>query len=201
MINQAAFAPVRTPASSLISEPSDEQLMARIAARDELALGILHDRYRTLAFSVALRVVGDPARAEDVVQDAFLSVWRRAGSYAPGRGSAKTWLSSVVRNRAIDVVRATREHAVEDQDQVLLSLHDTAPGVHDQVAASLDGAETRRALGELPEEQRQAIAMAYFAGLSHTEIADRTGLPLGTVKSRVRLGIQRMRQSLAPLAA
>lgn len=201
MINQATFGPVRTPVLGFTNEPTDEELMARIAARDAPALGVLHDRYRALAFSVALRVVGDPARAEDVVQDAFLSVWRRAGSYTPGRGSAKTWLTSVVRNRAIDVVRATREHAVEDQDQVLLSLQDTAPGVHDQVAASLDGAETRRALGELPEEQRQAIAMAYFAGLSHTEIADRTGLPLGTVKSRVRLGIQRMRQSLAPLAA
>ncbi|HEX6129359.1 MAG TPA: sigma-70 family RNA polymerase sigma factor [Candidatus Limnocylindria bacterium] len=178
------------------ADSSDERLMERIASGDEGALALLHDRYRAFAFAIALRVVGDAGRAEDVVQDAFLSVWRRAGSYAIGRGSVRTWLGSVVRNRAIDVIRAMRERAVEDQDQVLLSLHDTAPAVDEQVAAAIEGAETRRALGELPDEQRQAIALAYFAGLSHSEIAERTGLPLGTVKSRVRLGIQRMRQSL-----
>lgn len=178
-------------------ESSDERLMERIGTGDESALALLHERYRAFAFAIAFRVVGDHGRAEDVVQDAFLSVWRRAGSYAAGRGTVRTWLGSVVRNRAIDVVRATREHAVEDQDQVLLSLHDTAPAVDEQVSASLDGEATRRVLGELPDEQRQAIALAYYAGLSHSEIADRTGLPLGTVKSRVRLGIQRMRQSLA----
>jgi RNA polymerase sigma-70 factor (ECF subfamily) len=90
---------------------------------------------------------------------------------------------------------------VEDQDAILIGLEDPAPAVDDQVAASIDGEITRRALGNLPAEQRQAIAMAFFGGLSHTEIADRTGLPLGTVKSRVRLGIQRMRQSLAVAAA
>jgi RNA polymerase sigma-70 factor, ECF subfamily len=186
---------------TLAGDASDEQLLERIATRDEHALATLYDRYRAFAFAVAMRVVSDPARAEDVVQDAFLSVWRRAATYSTTRGSVRTWLASIVRNRAIDVVRATREHAVDAQDPVLQALHDTAPGVHDQVAASLDGEETRRALGELPREQRQAITLAYFAGLSHTEIAGRTGLPLGTVKSRVRLGLQRMRQSLAPLAA
>jgi RNA polymerase sigma-70 factor (ECF subfamily) len=183
------------------ADATDEQLVARIAESDELALNILHDRYRALAFSIAMRVVNDAGRAEDVVQDAFLSVWRRAESYAAGRGRVRTWLSSIVRNRAIDIVRASRERPVEDQDELLLGIHDTAPGVHEQVVASLDGEATRQALRGLPDEQRQAIAMAYFAGLSHSEIADRTGLPLGTVKSRVRLGIQRMRQSLSPVAA
>jgi RNA polymerase sigma-70 factor (ECF subfamily) len=183
------------------SELSDEELMLRVARRDDVALARLHERYRALAFSVAQRVVNDPARAEDVVQDAFLAVWRRAGSYATGRGSVRTWLTSVVRNRAIDVVRATRERPVGDEDASLLALEDGAPAVHDQVAASIDGEAARRALGQLPDEQRQAIALAYFAGLSHSEIADRTGLPLGTVKSRVRLGLQRMRLSLAPVAA
>jgi RNA polymerase sigma-70 factor (ECF subfamily) len=180
---------------------ADEDLIQRIGERDGAALAELHERYRALAFAVALRVVGDSGRAEDVVQDAFLSVWRRAGSYAAGRGSVRTWLTSIVRNRAIDVVRASREHTVEDEDQVLLALPDAGPAIHDQVAAAIDGEHTRRALDDLPHEQRQAIALAYFAGLSHSEIADRTGLPLGTVKSRVRLGIQRMRLALAPLAA
>ena len=189
------------PTRSQSPDPSDEELMRRIARRDDAALAQLHDRYRALAFSVALRVVNDPARAEDVVQDAFLAVWRRAGSYAPDRGSVKTWLSSIVRNRAIDVVRATRERPVADEDGMLLALEDTAPAVHDQVVAVLDSEVTRHALGQLPNEQRQAIALAYFVGLSHSEIADRTGLPLGTVKSRVRLGLQRMRLSLGAFAA
>ena len=184
-----------------ITEMTDEQLLAKVAAGDEPALTTLYERYRGLAFSLALRVVGDSARAEDVVQDAFLSVWRKAASYAPGRGSARTWLSSIVRNRAIDVVRATRERAVADDEELLLGIHDPSPAVFDQVAASIDGETTRAALRELPAEQRQAVAMAYFVGLSHSEIATHTGLPLGTVKSRVRLGVQRMRDSMVMAAA
>lgn len=178
------------------AEPSDEELISRIAAKDEQALASLYARYRPLAFALAIRVVGDAGRAEDVLQDAFLSIWRKAETYAPGRGSARTWLSSIVRNRAIDIVRASRERPVQDDEELLLGIHDTAPSVFDQVAASIDGELTHRILGELPSEQRQAISMAFFSGLSHSEIATRTGLPLGTVKSRVRLGIQRMRDSM-----
>ena len=180
---------------------SDEQLMARIAKGDESALAALHERYRGLAFSLALRVVGDGARAEDVVQDAFWAVWRKASSYSPGRGTARTWLSSIVRNRAIDLVRATRERAVQEDEELLLGIQDPQPPVFDQVAAALDSEMTRAVLCELPMEQREAISLAYFVGLSHTEIASQTGLPLGTVKSRVRLGIQRMRESLMVGAA
>ena len=150
------------------SETTDEELLARIADRDESALAVFYTRYRPLAFSLALRVVGDGARAEDVLQDAFLAVWRKAGTYAPGRGSARTWLSSIVRNRAIDVVRATRERAVQDDEELLLGIRDPAPAVFDQVAAALDGEITRHALRQLPGEQRQAITLAYFDGLSHT---------------------------------
>jgi len=201
-----------TLAPTRISEPlgtgapstgdlSDEELLRRIADRDEAALSAIYTRYRPLAFSLALRVVGDAARAEDVLQDAFLSVWRKAGTYRPGRGSARTWLSSIVRNRAIDVVRATRERAVQDDEELLLGIRDPGPAVFDQVAASLEGEMTRDALRQLPTEQRHAISLAFFAGLSHSEIATQTGLPLGTVKSRVRLGIQRMRESLVMAAA
>lgn len=198
------LSPVFTPPQRPQPAPrdaSDEDLMRRVARRDDTALTLLHDRYRPLAFAVALRVVNDPGRAEDVVQDAFLAVWRRAGSYAPGRGSVKTWMSSIVRNRAIDVVRATRERPVGDEDGTLLALEDGAPAVDDQVVAGIEGETTRRALECLPAEQRQAITLAYFAGLSHTEIANHTGLPLGTVKSRVRLGIERLRRSMVPVAA
>jgi RNA polymerase sigma-70 factor (ECF subfamily) len=177
---------------TLDNERTDTQLLEGIAHGDEPSLAALYDRYHLLAFSLALRVVNDRGRAEDVVQDAFLSVWRKAGSYVAGRGSVKTWLTSIVRNRAIDLVRARRESDGDDE-AVLLALRDPRPGVVEQVTASLDRQTIRTAIAELPLEQRQAIAMAYFEGLSHSEISDATGLPLGTVKSRIRLGMNRLK--------
>lgn len=187
----------RVAGGPVADEQTDEQVLAAVAGGDDAALTLLYERYRAHALAVALRVVGDRARAEDVVQDAFLAVWRRADSYVAGRGSVRTWLSSIVRNRAIDVVRGNRERPVEGAEELLLGMHDTEPPVFDQVSASLDGELTRQALTALPSEQRHALTMAYFTGLSHSEIAARTGLPLGTVKSRVRLGLQRMRAQLA----
>ena len=174
------------------NERTDTQLLEGIAQGDEASLAALYDRYHLLSFSLALRVVNDRGRAEDVVQDAFLSVWRKAGSYVSGRGSAKTWLTSIVRNRAIDVIRARRE-SDSDDEAVLLALRDPRPGVVEQVTASLDRQTIRTAIAELPLEQRQAIAMAYFEGLSHSEISEATGLALGTVKSRIRLGMHRLK--------
>jgi RNA polymerase sigma-70 factor (ECF subfamily) len=179
---------------------TDGQLLAGVARRDEASLAALYDRYHILAFSLALRVVNDRGRAEDVVQDAFLSVWRKAGSYVEGRGSVKTWLTSIVRNRAIDLVRARRESDGDDE-AVLLALRDTSPGVVEQVTASLDRQTVREAIVQLPLEQRQAIAMAYFEGRSHSEIAEVTGLPLGTVKSRIRLAMHRLQAILVGGAA
>jgi RNA polymerase sigma-70 factor, ECF subfamily len=185
---------------TLNTVPTDAELVAAIARRDDASLAVLYDRYHLLAFSVALRVVNDRGRAEDVVQDAFLAVWRRAGSYADGRGSGKTWLASIVRNRAIDVIRARRESDADDE-ATLLSLHDPRPSVLEQVTAGLDRALVRGAVQELPLEQRRAIAMAYFEGRSHAEISDLTGLPLGTVKSRIRLAMHRLRSHLGELGA
>jgi RNA polymerase sigma-70 factor (ECF subfamily) len=176
--------------------PSDAELLERIAQQDEASLATLYDRYHLLALSLALRVVNDRGRAQDVVQDAFLSVWRKAASYEAGRGSVKTWLASIVRNRAIDVVRARRESDADDE-AVLLGLRDTAPSVVDQVSAALDAEAIRAAVSTLGDEQRQAVTLAYFEGRSHTEIAEVTGLPLGTVKGRIRLAMQRMRTDLA----
>lgn len=174
---------------------SDAELLEGIAHRDEASLAALYDRYHLLAFSLALRVVNDRGRAEDVVQDAFLAVWRKGASYATARGSVKTWLASIVRNRAIDIVRARRESDADDE-AVLLALRDTGPGILEQVAAGMDRAAIRQAVARLSVEQRQAITMAYFEGRSHSEIAELTGLPLGTVKSRVRLAMQRLRTLL-----
>lgn len=182
-------------AQTLDNTATDGDLLAGIARGDEESLAALYDRYHRLAFSLALRVVNDRGRAEDVVQDAFLSVWRKAGSYSVGRGSVKTWLTSIVRNRAIDVVRARRESDGDDE-AVLLGLRDSSPSVIEQVTARLDRHTVREAIMVLPMEQRQTIAMAYFEGRSHSEIAEITGLPLGTVKSRIRLGMHRLRVEL-----
>jgi RNA polymerase sigma-70 factor (ECF subfamily) len=174
------------------TERSDAELLAAVARRDETGMAELYDRYHLLAFSVAYRVVNDRARAEDVVQDAFLSIWRKAGTYTEGRGSVRTWLASIVRNRAIDIVRG-RRGSDGDDETVLLNLHDPAPDVHDQVALRLEGRTVRTAVAALPMDQRAAIVMAYYEGRSHSEIAEATGLPLGTVKSRIRLAMHRLR--------
>jgi len=188
--------PVQTlDTARLALEDTDAELLAAIARRDEAALAQLYDRYHLLAFSVALRVVHDRGRAEDVVQDAFLAVWRKAASYTERRGSVKTWLSCIVRNRAIDLVRGRRESDADDES-ILLALRDPAPGVLEQVAALMDRRSIHTAVARLPRDQRAAIVMAYFEGRSHSEIAEVTGLPLGTVKSRIRLAMHRLRSAV-----
>lgn len=184
-----------TTKTPTLTTPTDGQLLEGIARGDESSLAALYDRYHNLAFGLALRVLNDRGRAEDVVQDAFLAVWRKAGSYAEARGSVKTWLATIVRNRAIDIVRGRRE-SDSDDEAVLLALEDSRPSVLEQVTASLDRDVLRTVVASLPAEQRQAIAMAYFQGLSHSEIAAATDLPLGTVKSRIRLGMQRLKAQL-----
>jgi RNA polymerase sigma-70 factor (ECF subfamily) len=182
--------------SEPIAEITDEELIERIQRGEQAGLTALYDRHRSLAYALALRVVRDPQRAEDVVQDAFLSVWRKAASYALGRGSVRTWLSSIVRNRAIDVVRASRERTLPDEAP-LLGIVDPRPAVDDEVAVRFDGERVRIAIQDLPDDQRRAIHLAFYGGLSHSEIAEETGIPLGTVKSRIRLGMLRLRTSLA----
>ncbi|MEO6294536.1 MAG: sigma-70 family RNA polymerase sigma factor [Candidatus Limnocylindria bacterium] len=174
---------------------TDLDLIGRIAEGDASSLGALYDRHNLVAFRVALSIVHDRGRAEDVVQEAFLSVWRKGGSYTPGRGSVRSWLIGIVRNRAIDTLRARRASDVDDE-ATLLSLRDAGPSVVEQVAAKLEGEAIRTALRRLPLGQRQAIANAFFAGLSHAEIAATTGLPLGTVHGRIRLGLRRLRRHL-----
>ncbi|MEO8247694.1 MAG: sigma-70 family RNA polymerase sigma factor [Chloroflexota bacterium] len=174
---------------------TDLELVEAITRQDEASLAELYDRYRSLCYALALRVVHDQGRAEDVVQDAFLAVWRKAGSYTPGRGSVRTWLTSVVRNRAIDIVRARRESTADDEP-TLLAIRDPRPPVEEQVALALDAEMVRTVLADLPHEQRHVISLAFFGGHSHAEIAEETATPLGTVKSRIRLGMQRMRAGL-----
>ena len=175
--------------------PDDEELLRRIADGDTDAFGVLYDRYARPAFSLALRIVGDGRSAEDVVQEAFVNVWRMARSFDQRRGPARSWLLGTVHHRAVDFYRRARGRQVAD---VPLSEHLASEGddLWRRVTLAVDGEALHAALGQLPVDQREAIEMAYFQGYTHREIADARGLPLGTVKSRIRIGMDKLRESM-----
>lgn len=174
---------------------SDEALLSAIAGRDQRAVAVLYDRYSGLAYGLAYRVLSDRNAAEDVVQDAFLSAWRRAESFQLGRGSARTWLLSIVHHRAIDHLRGTatagrtRHDVPLDNLARVLSVDDAWR----EVSTLLLRERLKQGLATLPEAERQTIEMAYFGDHSQTEIAERMTVPVGTVKGRMRLGLQKLR--------
>lgn len=186
-------------------DDADRNVLLRVADGQLDALQELYDSYRTMAYSIAFRITSDASLAEDVVQDAFLGAWRNAGRYIEGKGSVKTWLLSIVHHRAVDAVRRRRPtvELPEREDVPPPSL--TLPDIWGEVAGNLDREEIAAALATLSDVQREAIELAYFGGLTQQEIAARTGTPLGTVKSRIRLGLLAMRRALVgdtgPLAA
>ena len=195
-----AVAPGR-PVSTV--EDDDRLVLARIANGELNALEALYDRYRTMAFSIALRVTGDASLAEDVLQEAFLGAWRHAGRYAEGRGSVKTWLLAIVHHRAVDAVRREEAHR-RRADSAASEIRDETSADHaDDVVEAIGRPEERRvvraALDELPAEQRDVLELMYFDGLTQTQVATKTGLPLGTVKSRTLLGMRRLRSFLGDL--
>lgn len=171
-------------------DDADRRILVDVGEGRLDALEGLYDRYRAMAYAIALRITADPTLAEDVVQDAFLGVWRHASRYVEGRGSVKTWLLSIVHHRAIDAVRRRRP-VTELPDAELPAPSQLIEGdIWPEVAGRLEAVEVRAALETLSAVQREAIELAYWGGLSQSEIALRTGVPLGTVKSRMRLGLQ-----------
>ena len=188
-----------TPGDQVVPTDSDADLtlLERIADGDAEALGELYDRYGRVAFGMLYRMLPGPEAAEEVTQDAFHAVWRQARSYRPDRGSVRTWLLAICRNAAIDWrrtrgKRAERETAI---DAAAAFTSDTP--VDDGVADRLRAERVRAAVADLPAEQREFLALAFWGGYSQSEIAARTNTPLGTVKSRVRLGMGKLRESLA----
>jgi RNA polymerase sigma-70 factor (ECF subfamily) len=179
----------------------DDELLALVARGDEAALGAVYDRYGGLVYTIALRVTGDRQTAEEVTQDVFQGVWQTAGSYQAGRGACAAWLVGITRHRAIDAMRSKRERArTREQTIEQGGLAETA-GAPDPQMSDLDVREAvRSALDTLPGPQRQAIELAYYGGLTRVEIAERLGEPLGTVKTRLRLGLLKLRDLLRPLA-
>ncbi len=193
-----------TDATTTSTGPRDAELVARVAHGDEGALGQLYDRFGTVLYAVAFRVVGQRADAEEVVMEAFAQAWREAGRFETTRGSVAAWLTVMARSRAIDRVRSqVRRERITDT--AARETPATAPamsaGFQPPGAALLDEERARAvttALAALSPPQRQAIELAYYEGLSQSEIAERLREPLGTIKTRVRLGMQKLRESLRP---
>ena len=175
---------------------TDDRLIEALARQDVGALECLYDRYGKVAYSLAYRIVGERGVAEDVVQDAYLSVWRQAKSYRPERGSAKTWLMAIVRNRSIDKLRSHATGANSISMDEVPEDFGAQPGPWQQVWNDLRGATVRDALERLPVEQKKSIELAYFSGYSQSEIADLMRVPLGTVKGRMRIGLQKLKTML-----
>jgi RNA polymerase sigma-70 factor (ECF subfamily) len=177
-----------------VAHLSDEALLEAVARADETALGELYDRFGRVAYGLALRILHDAALAEDAVQEAFLQVWRAAASYRPERAKASTWLLTFVHHRAVDLVRRQERRRL---DPIEALPHSAGPGADEAAALRSRRQIVQDALRRLPAEQREAIELAYYGGLTQSELAERLGQPLGTIKSRMFTGLQRLRVLLA----
>ena len=174
----------------------DAALLARVSTGDEAALEVLYQRYGGACFSLARRIIDDPQLAEDVVQQVFLALWQGTG-YDPARGAVSTWLLSVTHHKAVDAVRREGNRRKRlASEQALLEVAAAGPGPDDETWLRLRADRTREALRLLPSEQREVLLLAYYGGYTQREIADLTGLPLGTVKSRTLAAMRRLREQL-----
>jgi RNA polymerase sigma-70 factor, ECF subfamily len=172
---------------------ADEDLMPLIEVGDAEAFAALYDRHGRMAYTLAYRMMGEKQEAEDVVQEAFIKVWRSAGGYRVGRGSVRTWILSIVHNRGIDQIRSHARRG-RMQDKVEASAPTSEPSeAFAETWRNSQRDRVREALNTLPQEQLKILELAYFSGYTHVEIAERLDLPLGTVKGRMRLGLQKIR--------
>jgi RNA polymerase sigma-70 factor, ECF subfamily len=187
------------PISASLRRLADEDLMQLVADNDDDAFAILYERHTNVAFSLAFRMCGKRAIAEEVVQEAFLSAWRSGARYDRTRGSVRTWMLGIVHNRAID---ALRRGVVHDRgrisDEGIEERLEASERIEEEVGARDEAREIRLVLDGLPAEQSRVIELAYYGGFSHSEIATMLDTPIGTVKGRMRLGLQKMRLALGP---
>jgi RNA polymerase sigma-70 factor, ECF subfamily len=188
---------VLNPFRSDLCTLADEELMALVYDGETRAFEVIFDRHAGAAFSLALRMCGRRPLAEEIVQEAFMSLWRSTARYDAGRGSVRSWVLRVVHNRTIDAFRRELSSPTYDVSEEWISEALPARERTDEEAERRSEARlVRRALGELPSDQRQVIELAYFGGFSHTQIAQALGLPAGTVKGRMRLGLSKLRLAL-----
>ncbi len=182
------------------SGPTDEELISAICKGEETAIEVLYERYHRYTYSLAYRILRDPAASEDIVQDAFLSIWRKASSYQAQNGSVPSWIQAIVRHRAIDKIRASAHRDYQwtplqaDNEQDPPS---EQPDVWEQAWQSEQHKIICEVMVQIPREQRMVIELAFFGGLTHAEISEQCQIPLGTVKGRMRLGLQKMQTLLA----
>jgi RNA polymerase sigma-70 factor (ECF subfamily) len=179
-----------------MEELTDENLLQLLHVGNENALGALYDRYGNVTYSLAFRMLGDVHAAEDAVQEAFINIWRRAGSFSTARGTAKTWIMAVVHHRSIDIGRKRRGITPRELPLELERLPEAPTDTWAEVSNTLDGELLRRCLKMIPDDQREAIELAYFGGYTQREISELKGIPLGTVKGRVRIGMAKLRGML-----
>jgi RNA polymerase sigma-70 factor (ECF subfamily) len=179
--------------SRQLAHLSDEALVLLAARSEEPALAELYDRYGRIAYGLALRVVRDPLLAEDAVQEAFLAVWRTASRFVPERGKASTWILTLVHRRAVDAVRREQRRRADSLDRAPEPIVD---GVEENAWLRLQRERVQWALRHLPDAQREALELAYYGGFSQSELAERLGQPIGTIKSRMFTGLSRLRELL-----
>jgi len=184
--------PVKQSATARGDVADDMRLVARIRAGDQQAMSELYDRYGRVVYAVALRVLQDTGAAEDALQDIFLQLWRKPDAFDASRGSLAAWLAVVTRHRAIDRLRQ-RKPEVDIEECVVAG----GPDLGDEAERNLVIEKVRSVLAEMNPDQRRALELAYFQGLTHTEIAEKTGEPLGTIKTRIRSGLQQLRAKFA----
>jgi RNA polymerase sigma-70 factor (ECF subfamily) len=183
-----------------LSTLEDRDLVVRVAEGDIRAFEAIYDRHSAQVFGLAMRVTSRHRAAEEATQDAFLNLWRTADHYDPSRGTLKTWLLAVVRNRSIDWLRREARHALAlENDDAILGRLEAPERTDDQAVTREEARHARQLLSSIPTEQRQIIELAYFKGLTQTEIAVKIGIPLGTVKGRQRLALTKMHHQLATL--
>jgi RNA polymerase sigma-70 factor (ECF subfamily) len=172
-------------------EISDATLIARVRTGDEASMAALYDRYAGIVYATALRVLGETGAAEDVLQEIFMQLWRNPAAFDSSRGNLPAWLGVIARHRAIDLLRKRRPET-DVEDVVITATHD----LRSEAERNAIVAKVRSAMTEMPIEQRQCMEMAYFEGLTHSEIAKKTGEPLGTVKTRIRSALMQLRKRL-----
>jgi RNA polymerase sigma-70 factor (ECF subfamily) len=184
-------------------DSTDARLIARVAGYDKQALESLYDRYSAAALGLAMKMVGERNSAEEIVQEAFWRVWKRASTFTAQRGEFSAWLFGIVHNLAIDELRRRRSRPpmapTDLDDETVLDIPDSSVDVAETVSVTLAGEQVRAALVALPEAQRSVIELAYFQGLTHQEIAETLGEPIGTIHTRARLALQKLRELLMPL--
>jgi len=182
---------------------SDAELVARVSKGDKHALEELYDRYAAAAMGLALKMIGERNTAEEIVQEAFWRVWKRSSTFELGRGQFTAWLFGIVHNLAIDEMRRRKVRpntiSTDTEEDAILELPDHTVDVAETAFQTVTGEQVRMALVQLPDAQRSVIELAYFEGLTHQEIAARLNEPIGTIHTRARLALQKLRESLLPL--